>query len=197
MIRIVGRSRRSRQTLSVLITLSLAVACESQPSPATPDEQAPSQTRGPIQTRPDSAVDLLESRVPRAVAGEGRWKYVERATADFDGDGQNETAVLIADVELDARGAPIWDDGHRWQVYFEEPDSTRTYVYGRFLPNGRLEASVTVPDEEQMPTVVLRELTPHVMGVYEVRYSGPQKAWVVRHLHRELDPARGFSTSRR
>ena len=156
----------------------------------------PLQTRAPALTRPDSPVDLLEPRVPRGIAGDGRWNYVERARADFDGDGRNETAVLIADVELNPRGAPIWDHGHRWQVYFEEADSTRTYVYARFLPNGKLEASVTVPDQEKMPTVVLREVTPHVMGIYEVRYSGPQKAWSVRHLHRELDPGRGFSTSR-
>jgi hypothetical protein len=134
--------------------------------------------------------------VPRAIAGDAQWQYVQRATADLNGDGRNEIAVLIADVVLDARGEPLWDDGHRWQVYIEEPDSTRTYVYARFLPHGKLEASVTVPDEEKMPTIVLRELTPHLLGVYEVRYAGPQRATAVRHLHRELDPAKGFVTGR-
>ena len=118
---------------------------------------------------------------------------MQRASADFDGDGQTETAVLIADVELDSRGAPHWEDGHRWQLYFEAADSSRTYAYARFLPNGKLEASVTVPDEEKMPTVVLREVTPHALGVYEIRYSGPQRSEGVRHLHRELDPGKGFT----
>jgi len=103
--------------------------------------------------------------------------------------------VLISDVTLDARGNPIWEDGHRWQLYFEEADSTRTYIYARFLPFGKLEASVTVPDEEKMPTVILRELTPNALGVYEVRYSGPKQSWSVRHLYRDLDPAKGFITS--
>lgn len=144
----------------------------------------------------DSAVNLIDAKVPRALAGDPQWQYVQRAKADFDGDGRDETAVLIADVTLDARGVPLWDDGHRWQLYFEEADSTRTYIYARFLPNGKLEASVTVPDEERMPTVVLREITPHAIGVYEVRYSGPGQTWSVRHLYRELDPARGFATGR-
>jgi hypothetical protein len=144
----------------------------------------------------DSAVNLLDPKVPRAIAGDVQWKYVQRAKADFDGDGRDETAVLIADVALDARGRPLWEDGHRWQLYFEEADSTRTYIYARFLPFGRLEASVTVPDEEKMPTVVLRELTPHTLGVYEVRYSGPRQSWSIRHLHRELDPRKGFATGR-
>ena len=142
---------------------------------------------------PNALVDLVDSKVPRAVAGDAGWRYVQRATADFDGDGQDETAVVIADVELDRRGVPLWDDGHRWQLYFEEADSSRTYAYARFLPNGKLEASVTVPDEEKMPTVVLRELTPHLLGIYEVRYSGPQRSQSVRHLYRELEPGKGFS----
>jgi hypothetical protein len=146
--------------------------------------------------RPDSAIDLIDPRIPRAVAGERGWRYSQRASADFDGDGQQETAVVIAEVELDARGAPLWEDGHRWQLYFEEADSTRTYVYARFLPFGKLEASATVPDEENKPTVVLREITPHTLGVYEVRYSGPQRSWSVRHLHRELDPRTGFTDRR-
>jgi hypothetical protein len=104
--------------------------------------------------------------------------------------------VLIADVELGPRGEPIWDDGHRWQLYFEEADSTRTYVYARFLPMGKLEASLTVPDEEKMPTVVLHEITPHTLGIYEIRYSGPQRGQSVRHLHRELDPGKGFRLGR-
>ena len=182
---------------SLLITIWVATACEERASLETPAGAIPPQVGASVSTRPDSAVDLLEPRVPLAIAGDGRWNYVERASADFDGDGRNETAVLIADAELDARGEPIWDHGHRWQVYFEEADSTRTYVYARFLPNGKLEARLTVPDEEKMPALVLHELTPHAMGIYEVRYSGPQKAWAVRHLYRELDPRQGFTTPRR
>lgn len=171
-------------------------ACESKTSEDTAASTSLPRGNELADARPDSAIDLLDPRVPRAVAGDANWRYVQRAKTDFDGDGQDETAVLIADVELDARGAPLWEDGHRWQLYFEEADSTRTYVYARFLPFGKLEASATVPDEEKKPTVVLREITPHTLAIYEVRYSGPQRTWSVRHLHRALDPGKGFTERR-
>jgi hypothetical protein len=169
--------------------------CEQASPPLADTSRIYAQT-GIARVRFDSAVDLIDARVPRAVAGDAQWKYVQRAKADFDADGNDETAVLISDVTLDARGNPLWEDGHRWQLYFEEADSTRTYIYARFLPFGKLEASVTVPDEEKMPTVVLREITPHALGVYEVRYSGAKQSWSVRHLYRELDLAKGFVTGR-
>ncbi len=178
-----------------LLPASMAVACGEESTSLADTSRIDTPT---VSTRVtfDSAVNLLDPKVPRAVAGDPQWKYVQRAKADFDGDGRDETAVLISDVALDSRGSPLWEDGHRWQLYFEEADSTRTYIYARFLPFGKLEASVTVPDEEKMPTVVLRELTPHSLGVYEVRYSGARQSWSVRHLYRELDPAKGFVMGR-
>ncbi len=169
--------------------------CEQTSPPLADTSRTYAQTGIPSATF-DSAVNLIDPRVPRAVAGDTQWKYVQRAKADFDGDGNDETAVLIADVTLDARGNPLWEDGHRWQLYFEEADASRNYVYARFLPNGKLEASVTVPDEEKMPTVVLREVTPHTLGIYEVRYAGPTRSWSVRHMHRDLDPGKGFTGGR-
>ncbi len=187
----VDRSWR-RCSISVAVAAASIVACggESRPRPDTSRIDAqPAIKRVTF----DSALNLLDPKIPRARAGDAQWQYVQRAKADFDGDGREETAVLIADVTLDKRGTPLWDDGHRWQLYFEEADSTRTYIYARFLPFGKLEASVTVPDEEKMPTVVLREITPHTLGLYEVRYSGPRQSWSVRHLHRNLDSGRGFT----
>jgi hypothetical protein len=176
----------------VIIPAALsAAACESG-FRAVADSSTITPQAGVTRVTFDSAVSLIDPKVPRAIAGDPQWKYAQRAKADFDGDGRDETAVLITDVTVDKRGIPLWEDGHRWQLYFEEADSTRTYIYARFLPFGKLEASVTAPDEEKMPTVVLREITPHTLGLYEVRYSGPGRSWSVRHLHRELDPAKGF-----
>src|SRR5687768_12169535 len=103
----------------------------------------------------DPPDDLLEARVPRAGAGDPGWNYQQRATADFDGDGTAETAVLISDVLLDPAGRPLWEDGHRWQVYIEEQDGARTYLYAKFLPNGALTAEATEPGPDGRPTIVL------------------------------------------
>jgi hypothetical protein len=178
--------------------LGLGVAgCERVPSEVPDTTRAQAQIGGLSQTSADSAIDLLEPRVPPAVAGDTPWEYAQRSRADFDGDGQKETAVLIADALVDARGRPMWDHGHRWQVYIEEADSTRTYVYARFLPNGKLEADIAVPGKEKVPTIVLREHTPYAIGVYEVRYLGPKRARSVRHLYRELDRHAWFEGSPR
>lgn len=179
----------------VLTFLAFGAACERASTETADTSLAGVQASGGSSLPGDSAPSLLDARVPRAIAGDAQWKYVQRAKADFDGDGADETAVLIADVALDSRGVPLWDDGHRWQLYIEESDSTRTYVYARFLPHGILEAAVTA-SRTGSPTIVLREITPHAFGVYEVGYSTSRQVHVVRHLERELDPGKGFTTSR-
>ena len=108
------------------------------------------------------------------------WKYSERATADFNNDGKPETAVITSDVTLDRRGEPLWEDGHRWRLYFEEGDGRRTYAYDRFVPNGRVDAVVgepRIPGERR--TVSLIERTPSQIAVTEVSYDGPDRvqAW--------------------
>jgi hypothetical protein len=168
------------------VALALLVACQAQDHRATP-ERGSARVAGSAVARAESTVSLIESRVPRAAAGDSGWQYQQRASADFDGDGRAETAVLIADVVLDARGRPGWEDGHRWQVYVEEADAVRTYAYARFLPMGKLTAELTRPDSGP-PTILLLEQTPHAVGVYEIRYAGPERVSVERHVERLLDP---------
>ena len=60
----------------------------------------------------------------------------------MDADGADETVYVISDVTLDAGGAPLWEDGHRWQVYVREGDGAITRLYARFLPNGKLTAEI-------------------------------------------------------
>ena len=139
----------------------------------------------------DSVVDLVDPGVTMAAAGQ-HWNYHLEASADLDGDGVAERTVIITDVALDERGGFLWDDGQVWQVYVEEPDGTRTYVYARFLQMGTLEG-MTSPGPGRTRLVTIVEQTPHAYVLYEVRYRGPNRAEVVRRLQRDLNPQTGFA----
>jgi hypothetical protein len=143
----------------------------------------------------DSAADVVDARIPRAAAGDSGWRYAQVASSDLDGDGVVEMAWLISDVTLDRRGRPLWEDGHRWQVYVEEPDRTRSYAYSRFLPMGRLEAALARARPSERQSILLIERTPSAFGVYEVHYDGPGRLRVTRSLERTLESRGGFETS--
>lgn len=174
-----------------LLAGSLSLGC-SQPTP-----QDAAQAREGIPDRaealPDSVADLIQARVPTAAAGDTAWPYSRQVVVDLDDDGDDETVVLISDVRLDAGGAPLWEDGHRWQVYVQEPDGARTRLYARFLPNGKLTAEIVVLAGNGRPGIVLLEQSPFHIGAYEFRYRGPGQVEVHRRLDRDVDPARRFS----
>jgi hypothetical protein len=173
----------------------LLVGC-SQPTPRDA-EMARAGTQERADALADSIPDLIQSRVPQAVAGDSGWAYQQSVTADIDGDGRDESVVLIADVALDATGRPLWEDGHRWQVYVREPDGAITRLYARFLPNGKLTAELVMPPSGTALGLVLLEQTPDHIGVYEFSYRGPGRSEVYRRLDRAVDRTRTFSGSPR
>ena len=146
---------------------------------------------------PDSIAPMLDARVPAAKAGEPGWMYAQRVSADFDGDGEDETAVLMSDVTLDDGGAPLWEDGHRWQVYVEEADGRITRLYAKFIPRGRVIADVGVPAAGKELYIVVVEHSPERIGVYEYEYRGPLDADVRKRLERDLDPVKQFTGAAR
>jgi hypothetical protein len=167
-------------------------------APARDDAPARS-AKDPASARPaastaadDSVVDLVDPGVAKVAAGEPHWDYRLEASADLDGDGVAERTVILANVGRDARGGFLWDDGQLWQVYVEEPDGTRTYVYARFLQMGTLEG-MTSPGPGRTRLVTLVEQTPGAYILYEVRYRGPGRAEVVRRRQRDLNPQAGFA----
>jgi hypothetical protein len=176
------------------IVMALLLAC----SETTP-EDARQAREGMVERNasPDSIAGMLDARVSTAKAGDAGWMYAQRVVADFDGDDKDETAVLMSDVTLDARGAPLWEDGHRWQVYVEESDGTITRLYARFVPRGKVTADVGIPSAGKELYIVVVEHSPERMGVYEFEYRGPQRADVRKRLERDLDPARQFTGAMR
>jgi len=175
--------------IAVLVVPSFVGSCRKEKAavPAAAGQRTDS-VRGPEPLPPPAgSVDqLVDSAVPRAVAGQPGWAYQQRVTADLDVDGTMETAVLISDVALDARGRPLWEHGHRWQVYVEEPDGTRTYLYARFLPNGKLTAELTQPQSTSAPTIALLEQSPTNLALYEIAYNGVGKTELATRFERNL-----------
>ena len=147
--------------------------------------------------QPDASIgNLTDTTIATAEAGQRGWAYQQKVSVDFDADGQLETAVLISDVTVDARGRPVWEDGHRWQVYVEEPTGERTYVYRQFLPNGSLIADV-VRRESGTRTLLLVARTPQAVNLYEVKYSGPQRIVLMNAIERRIEGAGTFGGSPR
>lgn len=178
-----------------MLVAAILVAC-SQP---TPQDAAIARTAAQDRAHevPDSIADLIQARVAPAVAGDSGWTYQQQAMADIDGDGADETVVLISDAALNPSGQPLWEDGHRWQLYVREADGRTTRLYGRFLPNGKLTAHLANPASGAILGIVLLEQTPHHIGVYEFRYRGPDDVDVYRRLDRDLDPGNAFTGSPR
>ena len=177
------------------IVAPLAIAALAGCSQPTPDDAAAARegTAERAEAMPDTVADLVQSRVPSAAAGDSGWMYSQQVTADIDGDDDEETVVLISDVTLDGGGAPLWEDGHRWQVYVRERDGATTRLYARFLPNGKLTAELVAPPSGRTLGIVLLEQSPFHIGVYEFRYRGPNQVEVFRRLDRDIEPSRRFS----
>lgn len=185
---------RMRAIPRFIFCVATIAAC-SQP---TPQDAAIARTASQDRAAEvaDSIGDLIQSRVPPAVAGDTGWAYQQQAVADIDGDGDDETVVVLSDVMLDASGRPMWEDGHRWQVYVREGDGRTTRLYARFLPNGKLTAEMAVPVSGTTLGIILLEQTPHHLGVYEYRYRGPDNVDVYRRLDRDLDPRQFIGSPR-
>ena len=175
----VANKHRCWQLLLLLITLFL-VACSSrstqqqiQPTMLPTQEPSatailPNQTVSPA--APSEVVDLLNPTVQPVVIGEPGWEYQRVLMSDLDGDGTQERIVTLADAFVQ-NGQPLWDDGHRWQVYIEEHDGSVTSIYRQFLQLGRLDVFVTEPVEGQHPTVLLLESLPSRFRSYETSYQ--------------------------
>lgn len=159
----------------VTVVLVLA-ACASETPPRTTDTVATVRS-----------VQLIDSTISPAIAGAAGWQYQQRADADLDGDGVAEQVVLTARVEL-YRGRPAWDDGQPWQVYVEDTDSARTYIYAQFVQLGTVTMRVAAPVDSAHASIVLIEHRPDRVAVYEARYLGPGRAVVTEQFSRTLDP---------
>jgi hypothetical protein len=177
-----------RRPLLLLLALSASAA-----SACSGDGEAGEPAA--VEATPYPTVDLVSPRLDDVAIGEPGWAHGQTATADLDGDGVPERAIIIANAE-DYHGRVLWNDSQIWEVYVEEPDGTRTYVYKRLLQLGSLTARLARPEHAgpirpgerpEPPTILLLEHTPQSFSAYEVRYAGPAQATAVKLTSREFD----------
>ena len=136
----------------------------------------------PPENTPADAPPIDHERV--SLADAVGWPLQRSIRADLDGDGTDERLVVASDVAVDSAGVPMWEDGHHWAAYVvdapeagaPEADSSRTLLYGAFLPMGRAEVAVTEPSVGGPPRVfVLSRSVGHVTAE-NVAYDGPGEA---------------------
>lgn len=115
------------------------------------------------------------------------WPHRLKQRADLNGDGEHETVVLAADVDVDARGRPLWEDGHRWAVLVEHPaGAPPTLLYAAFVPHGTVTAAVGATSAEGGARVVLVERRPERLRVMDLAYHGPGQAQLISDAHYPL-----------
>lgn len=129
---------------------------------------------------------LINSSLPRGELGQPGWGFSRIYEADLDHDGKDERIILLANVAV-RNGEPLWDDSQIWQVYVQEPDGERTYLFSRSVQLGKLE--IRMIHDATRPRILLFEDTPTVFALYEIAYKGPQDFTTVALAQRHLNPA--------
>lgn len=163
-----------------------AAPADATVSPEPAADAAPAETTALPEPAADAA-RLVDADMAPAVAGADGWMYSRAAEADLDLDGQMERVIVTARAEM-MRGRPLWDDGQPWQVYVEESDGQRTYLYARFVQLGSVSMRIGLAEGDAGPTVVLLEQLPDRLAVYELAYQGPGVVESVHQRERMLDP---------
>lgn len=142
--------------------------------------------------------DPYEGR--RAVAGKEGWEYAKTGIYDLNGNGNKELVVLTANADVDSSGEPQWSDGHRWQLYIQDLNGERTYVFANFVQLASPKISITerTNDRRSILLRIHREYT--IFRIYEILYEGPGKSktlkWGSRTPRGGLKNPSGFFRNR-
>lgn len=115
------------------------------------------------------ALNLVDPDYPPGIA-DGGWQYRESVEADLDGDGAKETVWVTARASWNGRSFDF-DDGQPWQVYVEEADGKRTYLYSRWVQIGALEVGIS--EDHGKSSVVILERGGLSFALYRIHYGGP------------------------
>ena len=156
-----------RRTLALLI---LCFSCKEAPSPED----------NPLLAPPVNAALNVSAR--QALG----WDYQRALQADLNGDGSEEQVVLAADVAVNERDVPLWEDGHRWAVVVRERGSD-TLVFSSFVPNGFVEAAISTASSEGNRELFIQERTPSQVRSLVVSYQEPGSARSVSGAYYQIE----------
>lgn len=136
----------------------------------TSETTTATQPRTPVcDGRPE---DLVNPDLPRAQAGDRGYGYHQVAEDDFDGDGVQETAHVIAQLTKGPDGEYMGDPEPEYHVYVDEPSGERTYLFSGFVWGGKLEVDVSKGD---WSVFVIQYEGASAFEVYCGAYLGPGK----------------------
>jgi hypothetical protein len=159
-----------------LVLPACPIAADGEPrakgrvAETTSETTAATQPRHPIcGGRPD---DLVDPDLPRAQAGDRGYGYHQVAEDDFDGDGVQETAHVIAQLTKGPDGEYMGDHAPNYHVYVDEPSGERTYLFSGSVWGGKLEVDLSRGDWR---VFVIQYEGASAFEVYCAAYLGPGK----------------------
>ena len=139
------------------------------------------------QTVPQEQINLIDPAYPLVTAGEAGWDLVETASADLNADDRPEKVIVMARVERDPKRPRefMWDDGQPWQIYIEDEQGERSYIYSRYVQLGRLEVVIGHQKEDGPRSIILLELAGAGIAAYRINYNSPGQ-YSVEKLFKEI-----------
>jgi len=143
-------------------------------------KEAPPPSDNPLLAPPVNAALNISAR--QALG----WNYQRALQADLNGDGSEEQVVLAADVVVNERDRPLWEDGHRWAVVVRERGSD-TLVFSSFVPNGFVETAISQASSEGSRELFIQERTPSQVRSITVSYQEPGSAQTVSGAYYQID----------
>lgn len=143
-------------------------------------KEAPPPSDNPLLAPPVNAALNVSAR--QALG----WNYQRALQMDLNGDDSEEQVVLAADVVVNERNVPLWEDGHRWAVVVRERGSD-TLVFSSFVPNGFVETAISTANSEGGRELFIQERTPGQVRSLVVSYQGPGSARSVSGAYYQIE----------
>lgn len=84
------------------------------------------------------------------------YTLLDTAAFDLDDDGDPERIELLATVEVDAGGRPLWEDGHHWLVRVRDDGGAVWPAFEAFVPWGTVEFWAVRDAEEGAPVLLVQ-----------------------------------------